>query len=91
MKRPIAEREQIVSAFVNREMGKDTAASLLGCTKRTLETYVKQFVVYKTAGLLDHRHSNNRKLTEIQKAIVIFTAWTANPKPKNMFWARPWR
>ena len=71
MKRPIADREQIVSAFVKREMGKDTAANLLGCTKRTLETYVKQFVVYKTAGLVDHRRSNNRKLTEAQKATIL--------------------
>lgn len=71
MKRPIADREQIVSSFVKREIGKDTAAQLLGCTKRTLETYMKQFVVYKTAGLVDHRGSNNRKLTEVQKEAVI--------------------
>ena len=76
MKRPIADREQIVSAFVKREIGKDTAAQLLGCTKRTLETYVKQFVVYKTAGLVDHRRSNNRKLTETQKAAIIQTTRT---------------
>lgn len=76
MKRPIADREQIVSAFVKREIGKDTAAQLLGCTKRTLETYVKQFVMYKTAGLVDHRRSNNRKLTETQKASVIQTKRT---------------
>lgn len=71
MKKPIAEREQIVSAFVKKEIGKDTAAQLLGCTKRTLETYTKQYVVYKTAGLVDHRYSNNRKLTEAQKDTVI--------------------
>ncbi len=66
MKRPIAEREQIVSSFVKKELGKEQAAQLLGCTKRTLETYVKQFIVYKTAGLVDHRRSNNRKLSQTQ-------------------------
>lgn len=71
MKRPIADREQIVSSFVNKEIGKDTAAQLLGCTKRTLETYVKGYVVYKIAGLVDHRGSNYRKLTEAQKEAVI--------------------
>jgi len=67
MKKPITEREQIVSSFVKKEIGKDTAAQLLGCTKRTLETYVKGYLVYKTAGLVDHRRSNNRKLTPSQR------------------------
>lgn len=73
MKKPITEREQIVSAFVNKEIGKDTAANLLGCTKRTLETYVKRYLVYKTAGLVDHRKSNNRKLTLSQIDSIIRT------------------
>lgn len=71
MKRPIAEREQIVSAFVKKELGKEQAAQLLGCTKRTLETYVKQFVVYRVAGLVDHRGSNNQKLSASQKTMVV--------------------
>ncbi len=66
MKRPIAEREQVVSAFVKQEIGKDTAAQLLGCTKRTLETYVKGYLGFKTAGLVDHRSSNNHKLSSSQ-------------------------
>jgi len=71
MKRPIADREQIVSSFVKREIGKDIAAQLLGCTKRTLETYVRNYMVYKTKGLVDHRRSNNTKLTEIQKEQIV--------------------
>jgi hypothetical protein len=75
MKKPIAEREQIVSAFVKQEIDKDTAASLLGCTKRTLETYVKNYLVYKTAGLVDHRRSNHVTLTpsQIDRIIQIKT------------------
>ena len=71
MKRPIADREQIVSSFVKKEIGKEQAAQLLGCTKRTLETYVKQFVVSKTAGLVDHRTSNNRKLSQTQIDTIV--------------------
>lgn len=55
MKKPITEREQIVSAFVKREIGKDTAASLLGCTKRTLATHVRAYLTYGVSGLIDHR------------------------------------
>ena len=73
MKKPITEREQIVSSFVKKEIGKDTAAQLLGCTKRTLETYVKGYLVYKTAGLVDHRRSNNRKLTPSQIDSIVRT------------------
>ena len=71
MKRPIADREQIVLSFVKKELGKEQAAQLLGCTKRTLETYVKQFVVYKTAGLVDHRTSNNRKVSRTQVDTIL--------------------
>ena len=71
MKRPIAEREQLVSSFVKKEIGIDTAARLLGCTKRTLSTYVKNYLVFKTAGLVDHRHSNYNKLSPAQIAAII--------------------
>jgi transposase len=71
MKKPIAEREEIVSAFVKNEIGKDIAAQLLSCTKRTLETYVKNYIVYKTAGLIDHRRSNHKKLTPHQIGTIL--------------------
>lgn len=71
MKRPIIEREHIVSAFVKNEIGNDTAAQLLGCTKRTLSTYVKKYLVYKTAGLVDHRRSNHVKLNPEQVGSIV--------------------
>ena len=71
MKRPIAEREQIVSSFVKQEIGKDTAAQLLGCTKRTLESYVNGYIAFKTAGLVDHRKSNNCKLSSSQTDRIV--------------------
>ena len=71
MKRPIAEREQIVSAFVKQEIGKDTAAKLLGCTKRTLRTYVAAYLAFGVSGLVDHRNSNRRILTPSQIDAVV--------------------
>lgn len=71
MKKPITEREQIVSAFVKQEIGKDTAASLLGCTKRTLASYVKAYLAYGVSGLVDHRKSNNRKLSVSQIETIV--------------------
>ena len=71
MKKPITEREQIVSAFVKREIGKDTAASLLGCTKRTLATHVRAYLTYGVSGLIDYRKSNNRKLSVSQIETVV--------------------
>jgi transposase len=73
MKKPIAQREEIVSAFVKQKIDKTTAANLLGCTKRTLENYVKNYIVYKTNGLVDHRRSNNKKLTSQQIEKIIKT------------------
>ena len=71
MKKPITIREQVVSAFVKQEIGKDTAAQLLGCTKRTLEAYAKQYLVYGANGLIDHRHSNYTKLTTAQIGKIV--------------------
>lgn len=66
MKRPITERVQIVQSLVKAEINTETAAMLLDCTKRTLSTYVKKYLVYGSPGLVDHRRSNYFKLTSQQ-------------------------
>lgn len=71
MKRPITERKQIIAALVKQELGRSEAARLLGCTTRTLLTYVKQYIALGTPGLVDHRHSNHFVLTEAQKNRII--------------------
>lgn len=71
MKRPITERKQIIVALVKQELSRDEAARLLGCTTRTLSTYVKQYIAFGTPGLVDHRHSNHFVLTDAQKHQVI--------------------
>lgn len=64
MKKPIKEREEVLLAFLNGEINKQKAADLLGCTKRTIENYRVNYRQKGNTGLVDHRHSNYRKLTE---------------------------
>lgn len=71
MKKPIAIREQVVVSLVKQELDSDEAATLLGCTKRTLSTYVKVYLSYGVKGLVDKRHSNNRKLSQGEKNKVV--------------------
>jgi len=71
MKRPITEREQIVSALVKGAINRYEAARLLGCSLRTVRRHTVAYLVYKKAGLVDHRHSNHYVLTESQKDQII--------------------
>lgn len=64
MKKPIKKREEVLLAFLNGEVDKQKAADLLGCTNRTIENYRNSYRQKGNAGLVDHRHSNYRKLTE---------------------------
>jgi transposase len=66
MKKPITEREQIMKSLVRGQIITETAAQLLGCTKRTLSTYIKNYLAHGSAGLIDHRRSNNVKLSDTQ-------------------------
>lgn len=71
MKRPITERKQIVAALVKGELDRNDAARILSCTTRTLSTYVKNYLVYGGASLIDHRSSNHFVLTATQKEKII--------------------
>ena len=71
IKRPIAERENLVKAFVEGKLSKTRAAELLGCTSRTVGTYAKKYVKEGVNGLVDHRHSNHFKLSQQQKENII--------------------
>lgn len=71
MKRPINERERIIKSFVAGEINKKTGASLLGCGIRTIENYRKAFLEKGLAGLIDHRKSNNYKLTSEEREKVV--------------------
>ena len=71
MKRPIAERENLVNAYVGGKISKERTAELLGCTSRTVENYSILYIKYGANGLLDHRHSNNHKLSDKQTQTAI--------------------
>ena len=71
MKRPIAERENLVNAFVNGKISKERTAELLGCTKRTVGNYARSYLKFGVDGLRDHRHSNHFRLTDDQKKTII--------------------
>lgn len=71
MKKPLAVRENIIVAYLNREIDKDRAANLLHCSTRTIEIYTGKYKRLGIDGLIDHRHSNNFKLTDgVRKKIV---------------------
>lgn len=67
MKKPIAEREAVLLAFLGGEISKQKAADILSCTTRTIENYRNLYRESGKAGLRDHRHSNYHKLTQEQK------------------------
>lgn len=85
MKKPITEREQIVKSLIRGEIVTETAAKLLGCTKRTLSTYVKNYLAYGKSGLVDHRHSNHVKLSDFQvKQILSLKKTDRWRSPRNI-------
>ena len=71
MKKPIAIREQVIVSLIKNELNLEESAHLLGCTKRTISTYLKNYLVYGTDGLKDRRHSNYFRLSSDQIDSVI--------------------
>ena len=70
IKRPIAERENLINAYVNGKLSKERTAELLGCTLRTVGNYANSYIKYGVSGLIDHRHSNNHKLNQQKQSII---------------------
>lgn len=71
MKKPIEVRKSVINSFLSGEIDKKRAAELLGCTTRTIENYRLVIRNQGESGLVDHRHSNNRRLTKEQIATVV--------------------
>lgn len=85
MKKPIAEREQVVHSLVKGELNRHEAAVLLKCSVRTINRYVVAYLVYQRAGLVDHRHSNHHKLTsQDQDRIVALKKLDPWRSPRNI-------
>ncbi|MCE7898357.1 hypothetical protein DYH11_04050 [Candidatus Microgenomates bacterium CPR3] len=71
IKKPITVREQVIVSLVRNQLRAREAAELLGCTPRTVRTYLRQYLLYGVKGLVDHRHSNNHKLSDKVRAVVV--------------------
>lgn len=71
MKRPIEERQTVLLSFLAGEISKENAANLLGCSKRTIEIYRNAYREKGKEGLIDHRHSNYYKLSQIQRDTIV--------------------
>lgn len=71
MKCPIEKRFEVINSFLKGEISKAKTASLLFCTARTIENYLRIFKERGKGGLIDHRHSNNFKLKPGQAQSII--------------------
>lgn len=71
MKYPLEKRQEVLLAFLAGEIDKQQAANLLGCTEKTIRNYRNQYKKHGKEGLIDHRHSNNYKLTPQQRDAVV--------------------
>lgn len=71
MKSQFEKRREIIKCVVSGRLTTAGAARLLGCTGRTVKRYKKAFLLRGNAGLVDHRRSNNYRLTENQKLAII--------------------
>lgn len=71
MKRPITEREAVVKSIFAGEIDNKKGALLLRINVRTIKRYKKAFLENGVEGLIDHRHSNNYKLTGDQRKSIV--------------------
>lgn len=71
VKRPLSVRHQIVAACLRGEITKQRAALALNCSPRTIQRYRRQFLAIGVKGLVDHRHSNNYKLTGDEQLAIV--------------------
>lgn len=70
MKKSLETRQKIIKAVMSGEIDKKKAGELLFCTTRTIENYLVTVSQTGIAGLADHRHSNNFKLTKEQQESI---------------------
>jgi transposase len=71
MKKPIEQRREVIQNLLNAVITVKQAMLLLSCSRRIIERYRKAFVKKADAGLKDHRHSNNCKLSQKQREEII--------------------
>lgn len=71
MKCHLKERKEVIAALLEEKIGSCEAGKLLNCSLRTIKRYRKKFLSLGPEGLVDHRHSNNYRLSqETQDKVV---------------------
>lgn len=71
MKSQFTKRREIIKILISGRLTTVRAAQLLSCHPRTVKRYKKVFQIQGDAGLVDHRHSNNYRLTGNQRLAII--------------------
>lgn len=71
MKSQFTKRREIIKILISGRLTTIRAAQLLSCHPRTVKRYKKAFQIQGDAGLVDHRHSNNYRLTASQRLAII--------------------
>lgn len=71
MNRNFERRVLAVRQMLGGKISRKDGAKTLGCSPRTIRRYIKKFLEYDSSGLVDHRHSNNWKLTSKDEKEVV--------------------
>lgn len=71
MKSQFSKRREIITNVISGQLTIARASQLLFCHLRTVKRYKKAVQTLGDAGLIDHRHSNNYKLTETERLAII--------------------
>jgi transposase len=71
MKKPIADRIAVIKSLLLQEINIEKAAELLFCSTRTIKRHKKAYLTNGEQGLKDNRHSNNYKISQLQKGQII--------------------
>lgn len=71
MKRPINQRAGVIKSLIADEINIQKATEILGCSRRTVERYRRDYLAEGESGLVDHRHSNYHKLTKQDKQRIV--------------------
>jgi len=64
-------RQGVVKDLLARRQTRKEAAQKLGVTLRTVQNYVRRFLVHGPEGLKDRRTGNHHKLTPTQRVAIL--------------------
>jgi transposase len=79
---------RIIQTVIDRKLSHREAAVLLDTSIRTIHNYIKRYLEHGRDGLVDHRRSNNHKLSaDMERRIV---ECKAQRPERSAQWIRDW-